>query len=152
MVREVSPPTTVATAQLTRQHSQLWDLFDRTVHARGLQRQTAYKRLQFGLSIHEAVEGLIVHPAVLREHPSEAAALVSRRLEEERDILLHLDRLEGSWVTSEAFATDLLDLRTTSLNHNELEELHEFPLLGPLDEEAMDLLVRVTERLQGLCG
>jgi hemerythrin superfamily protein len=116
---------------LVSQHQQIKSLFAETLSASGEARKHAFVELRRLLAVHETAEEEIVHPRAKRKIAN-GAAVVDKRLEEEREAKAVLQKLEKVDVDSDEFTRELTQLRDAVVDHAEHEESDEF---AGLEEE-----------------
>jgi hemerythrin superfamily protein len=112
---------------LTRQHQEIIALFDAVRTSSGAARRGVFRDLVRLLSVHEAAEEQIMHPAV-RTVPG-GGAIADARLAEERrcrELLATLDRIGPD---AEGFEVLIEQLQEDVSAHSAYEERYEFTKL-----------------------
>jgi len=138
-------------AFLKAQHNLIEDMFDEVLHATDPHaREKPFIELRQLLAVHETAEEMVVHPRVRRESHA-GDAIVDARLKEEHEAKEQLSRIEKLEVTSQQFIDELTELREAVLDHAQLEESEEFPVLlqevDANDLKRMGTAVRAAEAI-----
>jgi hypothetical protein len=110
---------------LLAQHALVEDLFLETVAATGPARRERFDELVRTLTVHEAAEQAVVHPAA-RARIGDGAGLVEGRLTEEETATRLLDALVETGADGVGFDAALMELRLAVLTHARHEERYEF--------------------------
>lgn len=116
-------------AFLKAQHNLIEDMFDQVLHATDPKaREEPFAALRQLLAVHETAEEMVVHPRARKEH-EDGDTIVDARLKEEHEAKELLSKIEQLDITSEQFINELTKLREAVLDHAQLEENEEFPVL-----------------------
>lgn len=116
-------------AFLKAQHNLIEDMFDQVLHATDPKaREEPFAALRQLLAVHETAEEMVVHPRARKEH-EDGDAIVDARLKEEHEAKELLSKIEQLDITSQQFINELTKLREAVLEHAQLEENEEFPVL-----------------------
>jgi hypothetical protein len=137
--------TSDVVALLVAQHVEIKLLFGRVIAERGAVRRDSFRELCRLLTVHEAGEEAIVHPAATRAIPR-GDGIVGTRLREEHAAKAALARLETLDPDSKDFDTEVRALAMHFFSHAEREELEEFDKLRRVVSE--DRLVRMASAVQ----
>ncbi|SHG30902.1 Hemerythrin HHE cation binding domain-containing protein [Jatrophihabitans endophyticus] len=127
-------------AHLQAQHREIETLLDALMAADAETRWPSFDQLRRHLAVHETTEQEIVHPRAAVEL-ADGAAVVARRLAEERAIFEVVTALEATDADSSAFMTGVANLRSSLLAHMQAEEAMEFA------ELCIELGVRQARRM-----
>jgi hemerythrin superfamily protein len=116
-------------AFLKAQHNLIEDMFDEVLYASDPEaREKPFQELRQLLAVHETAEEMVVHPRARREADA-GDSIVDARLKEEHDAKELLSEIEKLDVTSKQFINEMTKLREAVLEHAQLEEGEEFPVL-----------------------
>lgn len=134
---------------LKEQHERIRSMFDAVEGSHGDERKERFAELRRLLAVHETAEELVVHP---RARVAEGGNdVVDARLEEEhsaKEVLSRLDRMDQG---DPDFTPTLAQLRTSVLDHAQMEEQQEFPLLRrDNDEESLALMAKAVRAAEAL--
>jgi hypothetical protein len=110
---------------LLEQHSRVRDLMAEVVVTTGEPRKRAFRELVHRLSVHEAAEEEVVHPTTRRAGEA-GEAIVTDRLQEERDAKEMLRLLDGMDPDDPDFLPLFMTLRQAVITHAVAEQRYEF--------------------------
>jgi hemerythrin superfamily protein len=138
-------------AFLKAQHNVIEDMFDEVLLASDPHaREKPFAALRQLLAVHETAEEMVVHPRVRRQVDA-GDAIVDARLKEEHEAKALLSHIEKLDVTSQQFVDEVTKLREAVLDHANLEESEEFPVLqrevDVADLKRMATVVRAAEAI-----
>jgi hypothetical protein len=126
------------------------DLMAEVMARSGDQRRAAFRELVRLLSVHEAAEEEVVHPA-LRRHAAAGDAIADDRLQEEHDAKELLEQLDGMDPDAPDFMPLFLRMREAVITHAVSEQRYEFNNLrhkaGRSELRGMRLLVQAAEKV-----
>jgi hypothetical protein len=135
---------------LLQQHMRVRDLMAEVMARSGDQRRAAFRELVRLLSVHEAAEEEVVHPA-LRRHAAAGDAIADDRLQEEHDAKELLEQLDGMDPDAPDFMPLFLRMREAVITHAVSEQRYEFNNLrhkaGQSELRGMRLLVQAAEKV-----
>jgi hemerythrin superfamily protein len=130
---------------LKSQHEEIKGLFVQVAAAHGEQRKEIFTQLRRLLAVHETAEEEIVHPRAKSEITN-GEAVVSARLEEEREAKRALAELEQLDVDSPEFEQKFNSFREDVIAHAEAEEKEEFgQLAAELDDKQLSRMRTAAE-------
>jgi hemerythrin superfamily protein len=116
-------------AFLKAQHNLIEDMFDEVLYASDPEaREKPFQELRQLLAVHETAEEMVVHPRARREADA-GNSIVDARLKEEHEAKELLSEIEKLDITSKQFINEMTKLRGAVLEHAQLEEGEEFPVL-----------------------
>jgi hemerythrin superfamily protein len=133
-------------AFLKAQHDLIKELFERVTSSEGAAREEAFTDLRRLLAVHETAEEEVVHPRAKSEI-EDGEAIVSARLEEEREAKETLAELEKLDLNSAEFQTKFAQFRNDVVAHAEAEEREEFSRLADELDDAQLERMRTAARL-----
>lgn len=133
---------------LKEQHQQVKSQFETVLKAQGDERKKAFMKLQQMLSVHEAAEEEIVHPAA-RHVLANGEQIVSQREKEEDEAKRTLSAIAKLDVGSIDFEQKLRTFQTNVLQHAESEEKQEFDKLqSALDQSKLASMTQQVMRVE----
>lgn len=144
------PPHVDVVAFLEDQHRDIADLLDEMLGMHGLARKRAFGELRRLLTAHEAAEDAILHPFARRTVPFGELVVAARTTEEHvvQKTVAFLDTVD---VDSAAFETRFQILRTTLMEHIDLEEREELEhLRHSIDREQLERLGIAAEVVEAI--
>jgi len=122
-------------AFLKGQHSEIKNLFEKVMKAKGKERQALFYDLRRLLAVHETAEEQIVHPAA-RSALANGEAVVDTRLQEENKAKSTLVKLEDLPADTKEFERYFAQLKADVTAHAEAEEREEFEKLAAVFDPA----------------
>ena len=134
------------TALVTDQHQEVKVLIGEVERASGQERATAYRAFQDLLAAHEAVEELVLHPALM--NVADGNSVVHDRVAEEHQATALLQQLEQFDIDDPRFAITFAELAKAVTQHAEAEEHMELTMLLPLVDD--DVAGRMVAALQAV--
>ncbi len=135
---------------LKAQHEQVKSMFAAVLGATGKEREQAFFALRRMMSIHEAAEEEIVHPAARKSIPG-GEAIVDARLKEENAAKTALTELESMDVMSSQFEAKFRALQADVLAHAGAEETQEFQQLATrLDPKTLAQMRRAVQLAESM--
>jgi hemerythrin superfamily protein len=130
---------------LKGQHQEIKQLFSDVKTSQGEAKTGSFYALRRLLAVHETAEEEIVHPVARRVLP-DGEAIVTARLNEEKQAKKTLAELEKLEIDSEEFRQKLAILEQDVLAHADSEERDEFERLGSfLDQSRLDRMRAAAE-------
>jgi hemerythrin superfamily protein len=130
---------------LKNQHKQIKVLFEEVIAKAGADREEKFRELCRLLTMHEAGEEAVVHPAATRALPR-GEAVVAARIREETEAKKAISELKVLNPSSAEFDTKIHKLRSAVLAHAGREEREEFnKLAGSIDEGRLMRMRRAVE-------
>jgi hypothetical protein len=145
----VMPPPDVVDL-LLEQHMRARDLMIEVLLASGEARKTAFRELVLLLSVHEAAEEEVVHPATRRAADA-GKEIAADRLQEEHDAKQMLKLLDGMDPADADFLPLFVTLREAVITHAVAEQRYEFNRIrkdvSTSERAGMRALVQVAEKL-----
>lgn len=123
-------------AILLEQHRRIRKLFTHVKDAEGKRKQQAFDELRVLLAAHETAEEMVLRPVSCKDA---GAAVADARNQEEKEATRMLTILEAMDVSSAEFDRTFTEFEQAVLDHAELEEQEEFPLV--LAQESRHTLV-----------
>lgn len=137
---------------LKEQHQQVKAQFDLVLKAQGQERAQAFVKLQQMLTVHEAAEEEIVHPAA-RRVLANGAQIVGQREQEEEEAKKTLQAIAMLDVNSTDFEMKLRTFQTNVLAHAESEEKQEFEKLqSALDQSKLANMTQQVQKAEQLAA
>jgi hemerythrin superfamily protein len=134
---------------LREQHERVRAMFEDVERAHGEERKQRFDELRRFLAVHETAEELIVHPRARTVEGGDD--VVDARLAEERSAKEVLSRLDGMDLGDPDFTPTLAQLRTAVMEHAQMEEQQEFPLLRQdNDDETLALMAKAVRAAEAL--
>ncbi|GAB3437200.1 FAD-binding and (Fe-S)-binding domain-containing protein [Phycicoccus ginsengisoli] len=148
-------PHDAVTSLVSEQHGRVRTLVRSVQETRGEERAEAYRSFQDYLAAHEAMEELVVHPALMAV--ADGTSVAKDRVDEERQATSLVQQLEQFEVDTPQFEETFAELAQAVSQHAEAEEHQELTMLLPrVDEEAAGRMVaglhavgEVAEALRG---
>ncbi len=133
---------------LKEQHQQVKAQFDAVLNASGDQRSQAFLKLKQMLTVHEAAEEEIVHPAAKRILPN-GTQIVAAREKEEAEAKQVLAKLQALDASSPEFEQQLRTFQTNVLAHAESEETTELSKLqSALDQSKLANMTKQVQQVE----
>jgi hypothetical protein len=133
-------PHDAVTALVSQQHERVKALIRAVDDSTGEERTAAYRVFQDYLAAHEAVEELVVHPALMAV--ADGTSVAKDRVDEEHQATSLVQQLEQFDVDTPEFEQTFAQLADAVSRHAEAEEHQELTMLLPrVDDEAAGRMV-----------
>ena len=133
-------PHDAVTALVHEQHGRVESLVRSVQEGAGEERATAYRSFQHFLAAHEAVEELVVHPALMAV--ADGTSVAKDRVDEEHQATSLVQQLEQFDVDTPQFEETFAELAQAVSRHAEAEEHQELTMLLPrVDDEVAGRMV-----------
>ena len=133
-------PHDAVTSLVSQQHERVTSLVRAVTDGRGEDRAAAYRSFQEYLAAHEAVEELVLHPALMAV--GDGTSVAQDRVDEEHQATSLVQQLEQFDVDTPQFEETFAQLADAVSRHAEAEEHQELTMLLPrVDDEVAGRMV-----------